>query len=110
MKTDEIKIKRLETTEELESLAKGDVIIISVGSGKINDSDEYRGLALFTGQRFKGMQDEGFDFCRPQANAGDCFVGYHINRKDITITHEGVISSRSFSTYGTKYPSLTDLI
>ena len=105
-----LKIKKLENEADLELLAEGDLVMISVGSGRVNDFNEYHGLALFIGQRFKGMQDEGFDFCRPQANLQECFVGYHINKANITITPEGRISSNDFFTYGTKYPSLVNLI
>ena len=110
MKTDELKIKKLDSREDLEGLSEGDIVIISVGSGRINDFKEYHGPALFIGPRFKGMQDEGFDFCRPQANLKDCFIGYHINRRDIVITEAGEISSGNFFTYGTKYPGLVNLI
>ncbi len=106
MKTDLIKVKKLEGTEDLERLAIGDVVIISVGSGEVNDFKEYHGPVMFLGEKFKGMQHRGFDFCRRQANLGDCLVGYHIDRQEISITEEGIISAKEFSTYGTKYPVL----
>ncbi len=106
MKTDLIKIKKLESIDDLELLSIGDVVIISVGSGQVNDFKEYHGHAMFLGEKFKERQHGGFDFCRRQANLGDCLVGYHIDRQEISVTEEGVISAKEFSTYGTKYPAL----
>jgi hypothetical protein len=103
MKTDLIKIKRLENKQELEELTEGEVVIISVGSEKIFDNKEYYGLAMFIGKRFKkGTKDYGFDFCRPHANCGDCLIGYHINENEILIIENGIISALNFATYGYK--------
>ncbi|MEK6897799.1 MAG: hypothetical protein AABX28_00395 [Nanoarchaeota archaeon] len=113
MKTDLIKIKKLENEKDMELLEEGDIVIISLGSGQINgfnEHNEYYGPAIFIGERLKGTGDEGFDFCRPHANTEDCFVGYHLYRKCITITDKGVLSSKVFFTYGTKYPHLASLI
>lgn len=110
MKTDLIKIKRLENERDMELLEEGDVVMISVGRGQINDFNEYHGAAIFIGERLKGTEDEGLDFCRPQANVEGCFVGYHLFRGGIRITETGAISSSNFFTYGTKYLNLVDLI
>ena len=106
METDKIKIKRLETCEDLETLTERDVVIISVGSGKINDLNEYHGSVVFMGESCKGFQFHTFDFCRPQANLENCLVGYHLLKKNISITKTGAISSKEFSTYGLKSPKL----
>ena len=111
MRTDLIKIKKLESKKELDLLKEGDVVMISVGSGKINDFKEYQGLAVFIGERLKETKDHGFDFCRPQARClPGCFVGYHLKRESIIIAGDGVISSDDFFTYGTKCPNLVNLI
>ena len=108
METDEIKIKRLGTCDDLETLTKSNVVIISVGSGKINDFNEYHGPAVFIRESFKGSQFHTFDFCRPQANLQNCLVGYHLPKESISITETGAISSKEFSTYGLKSPKLME--
>ena len=106
MEINKIKIKRLRTCDDLKTLTKGDVVIISVGSGKISDFNEYHGPVVFIRESFKESQFHAFDFCRPQANLEDCLVGYHIPKKNISITETGAISSQEFSTYGYKFPKL----
>ena len=106
MEINEIKIKRLRTYDDLDTLNEGNVVMISVGSGKISDFNEYHGPVVFIRESFKGSQFHGFDFCRPQANLEDCLVGYHLPKKNISITATGTISSQKISTYGCKFPKL----
>ena len=104
MKTNLLKVKRLKDKTDLNLLSEeGDFVIISVGSGNIRDTHEYRGPVAFIGETLKGDTYDGFDFCRHQANLGDCLVGYHLPKNKISITREGVISSPEFATYGCKY-------
>lgn len=95
MKNKTIKVKALEGKEDLVKLAEGDVVIISVGSGRLNDMGEYHGCAIFIGKA-----NDGLNFCRPHANANSESVGYHIYKKDASITATGTISARNFFTYG----------
>ena len=106
MEINEIKIKRLKTCADVETLNEGDTVIISIGSGKINDFNEYHGPAVFIRESLERSQFHEFDFCRPQANLENWLVGYHIPKKNISITETGTISSREFSTYGYKSPKL----
>jgi len=96
-----IKIRKLENFWKLEKLQEGEVVIISIGSGKIYDNKEYYGPVVFIGERLKGSKLHGLDFCRPQANCEDCLIGYHIPLNKIFVFN-GAIHSREFSTYGCK--------
>ena len=75
MEINEIKIKRLKTCADLETLNEGDIVIISIGSGKINDFNEYHGPVVFIRESLKESQFHEFDFCRRQAIRENCLVG-----------------------------------
>lgn len=94
MKNKTIKAKALEGKKDLGKLAEGDIVIISVGSGRLNDMGEYHGPAIFIGKA-----NDGLNFCRPQANSKNS-VGYRIIREDASITATGTISAQNFFTYG----------
>jgi len=113
-----LEIKKLECKEDLEKLCRGDVVILSLGSGKIYDEKEYYGIAIFIG---KSLSDKwyGYDFCRPQANT-KCLIRYHILKENrikkengeilvednIIITKDGEISSKDFYTGGGNDPKI----
>ncbi len=106
MKTDLIKIKRLETNKDLELLSRGDVVILGLGSGKICDNKEYYGLVVFMGE-----WNGGLNFCRPQSinynsNYNVALVGYFLKKEWISVTKTGQIFSSDFCTYGCKNPEL----
>jgi len=100
---DLIKIKRLENIKELDMLKEGNVVIISVGNGEIPEIREYHGPAIFIEE-----SDGGLDFCRPQANLGNCMIGYNILKDSIKINERGIISSHDFRTYGYKHNKLLE--
>ena len=106
---DLIEVTRLENAQDLAHLVEGDVVMLSLGSGEINDFNEYHGLAVYIGERLNGTKDCGLDFCRPQANLGDCLVGYHVNSEEIIEKETGVISAKKFFTYGCKQPQIKSL-
>jgi len=111
METDLIKIKRLEDEKDLGTLTRGNIIILSLSSGKIYDNKEYYGPAVFAYESLNGTKYHGLNFCRPRANYEIASVEYHIPLKEISITETGVISSSTFYTFGSNDPELVkDLI